>query len=78
VTNSKIKITRSEARHSELNSSLAGSGFLDDSVLTAIRHAAARLNPRQSPQKPSVGRHAGPVKNRASLGRQAPPRHAAA
>ncbi len=78
MTNSEIRITKSKARHSELNSSLARSGFLDDSVLTAIRQAAARLNPRQSPQKQSVGRHAGPVKNRASVGRQAPPRHAAA
>jgi hypothetical protein len=78
MTKSETKITKSEARHSELNSSLADSGFLDDSVLTAIRQAAARLNPRQSPQKQSAGRHAGPVKSRASLGRQAPPKHAAA
>jgi len=78
MTNSDNKITQSEGRHSELNSSRADSGFLDASVLTAIRQAAVRLNPRQSPQKPSVGRHAGPVKNRASFGRQAPPKHAAA
>ena len=78
MTNSETRTTQSEARHSERNRSLADSGFLDDSVLTAIRQAAARLNSRQSPQKPSAGRHAGPVKNRASLGRQAPPKHAAA
>jgi hypothetical protein len=46
--------------------------------IKAIRQAAARLNPRQSARKPSVGRHAGPVRNRLHFGRQAAPKHAAA
>jgi hypothetical protein len=78
MTSSEIKGARSEARHSAPNSLPSESGFLDDSVLAAIKQAAAWLNPRPGSQKPSVGRHAGPVKNRAPRARQAPPKHAAA
>jgi hypothetical protein len=157
MTSNEIKAAPRKESHSDVTSSLADSGgFLDDSVLTAIRQAAARLNPRQSARKPAIsrqssmneapaasgtsffsekrlvsqgpptsekpsvsqdsppvsreslsashkssvsekspaghrssgshkssagrhaGRHAGPVRNRPHLGRQAPPKHAAA
>jgi hypothetical protein len=91
MTSNEIKAARSKASQSNPATALADSGgFLDDSVLAAIRQVAARLNPRQSARKPaashkssashkpSVGRHAGPVRNRPHFGRQAPPKHAAA
>jgi hypothetical protein len=64
MTSNEIKAARSKASQSNPTSALADSGgFLDDSVLAAIR-------------PPSAGRQAGPVRNRPHHGRQAPPKHA--
>src|ERR1700689_5440747 len=55
MTSNEIKAARSKESQSNPTSALADSGgFLDDSVLAAIRQAAARLNPRQSARKPAV------------------------
>jgi hypothetical protein len=57
-----IKAARIQAQHSPLiNSTWSASGFL-----SAVRHAAARLNPHRGGRRPA-GRHAAP--GRSLLGR---------
>ena len=65
-----IKIAQIQAQYSPLiNSTWAASAFQPTNVLSAIKHAVARLNPRWAGGRPA-GRHAAP--GRTFLSRHAP------
>ncbi len=65
-----IKAAQIQAQYSQLiNSTWAASASQPTNVLSAIRHAMARLNPRWGGHRPA-GRHAAP--GRSFLRRHAP------
>ncbi len=64
-----IKTARIQARYSELNSSWSAGPFHSKRVVSAVKQALTRLNPRWSGQRPA-GRHAAP--NRVFLTRHVP------
>ena len=73
-----IKAARIQARYSPLiNSTWSPGAFQTARVLSAIRHAAARLNGRKGGRRPA-GRHAAPGRHttpgRSFTGRHAPRR----
>ncbi len=70
-----IKAARIQAQYSPLiNSTWSPGAFQTINVLSAIRHAAARLNPNKGGRRPA-GRHAAPGR-RAAPGRSPAGRHA--
>ena len=64
-----------QPRHAALKSSPAAGAF-QASLMSAVRHAAIRLNRYRGGQ--AAGRHSGPGKSRVSHSRPEPPRHASA
>jgi hypothetical protein len=62
-----IKAAQIQAEYSTLNSSWATGPFQSINVVSVIKHAAARLNPRLGGGQRHTGRHAAP--GRRFLGR---------
>ncbi len=64
-----IKAARIQARYSPIINSTWPAGAWQANILSAVKHAAARLNPHRSVRRPA-GRHAAP--GRPLLGRRPP------
>jgi len=68
-----IRAAQFPAKHS-LNGSWMTEAIQATAVVSAIRHAAVRLNPRRGGKSHAAGRHA---RSRGPVSRQVRPRHAA-